>query len=554
MRMRMARSDFFLALACSTALACGSGSAASHSGSGEASAGSPGGTGGGAPSGAISSASTGSSSGSTGAIASSSGIARIGEGPAGAAGSGSTTGISGSAGAGAAPAQSSGGSGPAGSTSGSTTGNAPCGSGDPVLQAAGVTEPALPADSAVCQTLQATQVVPDGGVPNENALDTAMIQSALSACNGRAVRLVVSGSNNAFVTEALTIDSTTLWVDVGVTLFMSQSLSSAGITVKGTSPAIVGDGVIDGQGGERTTGAWPGPPLIEATGSHFTLYKVQVHNSPGFHVKITGVGFVIWGTTLLTPSRATNTKGAPLNPQLAHNTDGIDPGAGAAGADTTHGFIVCNTISVGDDHIAIKGQNGHVHDLTIAHNHFGAGHGMSIGSETGPGGIDGVNVYDLTVDGTVFKSASAVNANGIRIKSYQGAGGLVTNVTYQDICVRDVANPILLEPNYTSGTVTGGGTPQFTGIDIQDFHDVNDSSSRFTPVVTLDGYDASHMSQVTLDNVVVDGTPTVIAKNTAVTIGPGGASFTVPGAAGDGGTPTPVDCSGRWIPFPVTFP
>jgi polygalacturonase len=535
MRKPMPRSNLVLALACSASLACGAGaSGATTSGT----------------------ASTGAGSGSAGSIASSSGLTRSGEGSAGTGtgASGWTTGASGSAAAGAAPTQGGGSSALSGSASGSTMGNAPCGSGDPVLQAAGVSEPALPADSAVCQTIHATQVVPDGGIPSESALDTATIQSALNACKGQAVRLVASGSHNAFVTDALTIDSTTLWVDVGVTLFMSQSLKSTGITVKGTSPAIVGGGVIDGQGGERTTGAWPGPALIEATGSHFTLYKVQLHNSPGFHVKVSGAGFVIWGTTLLTPSRTTNTKGGTLNPQLAHNTDGIDPGAGAGGVDTIDGFIVCNMISVGDDHIAIKGQNGLVHNLTIAHNHFGAGHGMSIGSETGPGGIDGVNVYDLTVDGTVFKSASAVNANGIRIKSYQGAGGLVTNVTYQDICVRDVANPILLEPNYTSGTVTGGGTPQFTAIDIRDFHDVNDSSSRFTPVVTLDGYDASHMSQVTLDNVVVDGTPTVTAKNTAVTLGPGGVSFAVPGASGDGGTPRPVDCSGRWIPFPVTFP
>jgi polygalacturonase len=45
------------------------------------------------------------------------------------------------------------------------------------------------------------------------------------------------------------------------------------------------------------------------------------------------------------------------------------------------GVIACSTISTGDDHIAIKG--GHlVSELVIAHNHFGTGHGMSIGSET----------------------------------------------------------------------------------------------------------------------------------------------------------------------------
>src|SRR5258708_29456247 len=276
------------------------------------------------------------------------------------------------------------------------------------------------------------------------------------------------------------------------------------------------------------------------------MYKIHLHNSPGFHVKITGDHFVIWGTTLQTPSASAGGK----TPATAHNTDGIDPGAGAHSA-TSYGFIVCNTISVGDDMIAIKGgTNGPVSNLTIAHNHFGAGHGMSIGSETGPGGVSNVNVYDLTVDGNVFPGASAVNANAIRIKPYQGAGGIVDHITYKDICARNLANPILLEPNYTAGSVTGGGTPQFTHIDIQDFHDLSTSSVK--PHVTLDGYDASHKSSVTLDNVVVDGSPTVTSSNAIVTFGPGGASFSVPGVTSSG-TPSPIDCTSRWVTFPVTF-
>jgi len=65
---------------------------------------------------------------------------------------------------------------------------------------------------------------------------------------------------------------------------------------------IVGDGVIDGQGGEpmmggtaswwtQTRGAWSEPgadPNVGAT--HFTLYKITLHNSPKFHVKLNAVG------------------------------------------------------------------------------------------------------------------------------------------------------------------------------------------------------------------------------------------------------------------------
>jgi len=100
-------------------------------------------------------------------------------------------------------------------------------------------------------------------------LDTTRIQNALLACKGQAVKLVSDGENNAFVTGHLQIDSVTLWIDQGTTLYASRNptlyqktgncgsigISDSGactdfITLAGTSPGIVGDGIIDGQGGE----------------------------------------------------------------------------------------------------------------------------------------------------------------------------------------------------------------------------------------------------------------------------------------------------------------
>jgi polygalacturonase len=63
-------------------------------------------------------------------------------------------------------------------------------------------------------------------------------------------------------------------------------------------------------------------------------------------------------------------------------------------------------ISTGDDNVAIK-AGGHVSHITIAHNHFYYGHGMSIGSET-YAGADSIRVTDLSIDAA---------DNGIRIKS-----------------------------------------------------------------------------------------------------------------------------------------
>ena len=107
---------------------------------------------------------------------------------------------------------------------------------------------------------------------------------------------------------------------------------------------------------------------------------------------------------MLTPSKWMNSQGYLLTPSFARNTDGIDPGSNNI---AFCGVLACNTVSTGDDHMALKG--GHwVSDLIIAHNHFGTGHGMSIGSETygsytSPDGVqhlgvENIQVYDLTID------------------------------------------------------------------------------------------------------------------------------------------------------------
>jgi polygalacturonase len=435
----------------------------------------------------------------------------------------------------------------------SEAGSTACGAGDTNLPA----EPTIP---PACATLQATQNVATNGVPSETNLDTATIQAALKGCaSGQAVRLTTGGSNNSFITGPLTIPSgVSLWVDAGTTLFGTRNPSvygsaSALIMVGGAGSGIVGEGVIDGQGGEPIIGGsgsfWDqngsggsSPALIAVSGAtNFTLYEITLHNAPMFHVKLSAKGFVVWGITIKTPSKATNSAGTALTVSSAHNTDGVDPGESAS-----NGFIVCNKISDGDDHIAIKGSSPTgVTNLTIAHNHFEAGHGMSIGSEF-TGGVSNISVYDLSIDGSL-----GGDANGLRIKSDSSRGGLVNDVTYSDVCVRDLETPILFTPFYS--TATGGDIPQFTNITIQNFHALTGPSNQ---LVTLDGYDANHLNSVTLDNVIVDGITTkeVTAEYTTVTVGPGNVNF-MPSGTGVtvkndiSGTSTPNACTGKFVTF-----
>ena len=445
-------------------------------------------------------------------------------------------------------------------------------------------EPIIPATCAVLEAnigINASNGLPSVD-PTVTPADTARIQAALDACTSGSVKLQknsTDGARVAFVSGPLTLKSNvTLWVDQGVTLFASQrprdydktpgnatcavsnTKSSGGckalITAAGTTDAgVMGSGIIDGLGGEPMAGgstswwdfatveneagrSFSNPRLIDVAGSHgFTLYDLTLHNSPKFHVGLESDPFLVWGVTILTPSRTTNSLGNPLTADAATNTDGIDP------SNAGNGHIVYSTISTGDDQIALKCGGFHMgnaadtgaacRNITIAHNHFGTGHGMSIGSETNGGkydgtglGLDGLHVYDLSIDGLVPSGAGNSNLNGIRIKSDPSRGGIVRNATYQDVCMRGLANPILLLPTY-GGNTTGTAIPTFDGITIRNVRHVSCSGTATYLRTTLAGFDASHVSGVALDNAVVEGppSPTVIAGNASITLGPGPVSF-----------------------------
>jgi polygalacturonase len=275
--------------------------------------------------------------------------------------------------------------------------------------------------------------------------------------------------------------------------------------------ALVGEGTLDGRGGEplqddtRTwweledlyDGKLAAPRLVQTNRAHdFTLYGVHLQNASKFHVVIDGsIGFRVWGITIDTPADAPN-------------TDGVDPAA------STNGVIAYNRISTGDDNIAIKGGGPTtVDNIVVAHNHFGRGHGMSIGSETN-GGVRNVKVCDLSLDGT---------DNGLRIKSDMSRGGLVQNISYRDVCIRKVSNPLVFDTYYSSAT--GTLIPDFRDIELHNVHVLGGGR------VTLAGFDQAHPLIISLDNVIFDAPPTFHTKNANAQVGngPGPVNFTPSG-------------------------
>jgi polygalacturonase len=467
-------------------------------------------------------------------------------------------------------------------------------------------EPSWPTN--VCQILQA-----DKSTPDESRLDTVRIQKALTDCAtspSRVVKLVADGANNAFIASSFTINGTILWVDAGVTLYASRNaelyqdtgncgrpgVNDSGacvpfINVTGVSPGIIGEGAIDGQADEPLVGhdySWwqlsyalrsvdgsiGNPTLIQLDSktSGFLMYRISLHNSPKFHVKLSsrpadlvcdspGKGFIVWGVTILTPSHWYNSQGLLQTPFFSRNSDAIDPGSNGP---ASCGVIACSTISTGDDHIAVKGGN-HVSDLLIAHNHFGTGHGMSIGSET-YGGVENVQVWDLTIDadsrwtGAPTKDNGEGDANGgengIRIKSDISRGGVVKGISYRDVCMRDVTNAIIVTPGYN---------PMFTGSQLPQYKDIEFHNIRYTTclaqnqgIVSFRGLNAAYPAgPIRLDNVIIDniGPQAVSGDFADMRLGPGNVNFMPTGRGvtvtnGITGGSTPRECKFPKLPVP----
>jgi polygalacturonase len=180
--------------------------------------------------------------------------------------------------------------------------------------------------------------------------------------------------------------------------------------------------------------------------------------------------------------------------------------------------------------------------MTVSHNHFYWGHGMSIGSETN-GGVSKIRVFDLSLDGP---------DNGIRIKSNGSRGGLVHDVLYDDVCVRDSPNPITLDTGYTAaGTVEGNSPPSMRDIRLRNVR-VSGGGK-----ISFNGYAKEYRVGVLLDNVLLTEPPayTYAIHHADLVFGPGpvnlkpvgGVDSTLQGSSGNG---QPESCSDKFVPFP----
>jgi polygalacturonase len=292
-----------------------------------------------------------------------------------------------------------------------------------------------------------------GAKGDGKTLDTDAIQKALDEC-GKAGGGVVQLTRGTYLSKPISLRSkTTLQLDEGAKLqatgeqaaFLKSGTNWLAATagsdfipfIKGsklTDVTITGKGIIDGAGEnwwpaaeearrKKSGYTLPRPNLIVLTNcKNFRLEKITLQNSPKFHFVPTDCDdVVVEGVTVKAPPGAAN-------------TDAIDPSR------CRNVLITKCDIDVGDDNIAIKsgkkveGREFACENITVTDCIFRHGHGMSIGSETA-GGVRNVTVKNCTFEGT---------ENGLRIKSQRGKGGVVENISYSNITMKNVDPAITL--------------------------------------------------------------------------------------------------------------
>jgi len=307
-------------------------------------------------------------------------------------------------------------------------------------------EPQVPLPKIPEQVFEITKfgAVGDGKYLNTDAV-AAAIKAAFAKGGG-----IISVPKGIFLCGRISLASNIeLRLESGATLLMTDAedayrnarggFDNLIVADECTDIAITGSGVIDGQGQrwwdefrkikgtpEQDTYANHRPYMIELKNcTRVRIEGVTICNSPSFHlVPRSCQDVTIRNVTFKAPGNSPN-------------TDALDPSG--------WNFLITGcTFDVGDDCIAIKASGATTpekyscEDFYISNCTFLNGHGLSIGGQT-PGGLRRLTVKNCTFDGTDA---------GIRMKASRGSGGIVEDVTYEDITMKNVKVPVFITSYY----------------------------------------------------------------------------------------------------------
>lgn len=303
-----------------------------------------------------------------------------------------------------------------------------------ILVTSAATMPTFPADTFTITSFGATASSTDNTAAIQKTIDTCavagggvvMIPAGIFLCGpivmksnvnllisgGAILKMLPYGSGNGVVQGSYPNSGT------------ADSYADFIYGKKLTTIEISGSGIIEGQGADwwtafRANAAMGRPCIVAFDGcTNIAILGITLQNAPNVHI---GIGKGSSNTTI---------SGITINsPSTSPNTDGID--TWSPNIDINHCTIAC-----GDDNIAMDDQSRHI---AIKHCTFGTGHGCSIGSYTET--IDSIDVDSCTFSGTTA---------GIRLKTNRTRGGTEQNISYSNITMSDVQNPLYITSYYPS--------------------------------------------------------------------------------------------------------
>ncbi|KAL8465689.1 hypothetical protein ACS0TY_034966 [Phlomoides rotata] len=172
-------------------------------------------------------------------------------------------------------------------------------------------------------------------------------------------------------------------------------------------------------------------------------------------------------------------------PADSPNTDGIHISA------STHVELKDMVIGTGDDCISIVSNSS---GIRIKNIYCGPGHGISIGS------LGKYNssayVQNVSVKGAVFLNTE----NGVRIKTWQGGSGFAKKITFENMWMKNVSNPIIIDQYYCDSPLSCPNQTSAVIIDNISFRDIRGTSTT-EEAIRLSCSDSYPCKRLYLENI-----------------------------------------------------
>ncbi|KAL5063034.1 hypothetical protein RYX36_024771 [Vicia faba] len=275
-----------------------------------------------------------------------------------------------------------------------------------------------------------------GAIGDGKSDDTQAFSKAwTSACNAGGMSTLVIPSEKSFLVTKVNFsgpcDSTILIQIEGKIVAPGKeewTFESRWITIEHLNGLKIdgnGLGEVDGNGSTW----WDCPKCARPVVFHFhscnnlTVSNLTISNSPKAHVSVNKCNGATFSNISID------------SPAHSPNTDGFDISA------STNISIQDSNIKSGDDCIAINGGSYFVNVNRVV---CGPGHGISVGSLGKNNATE--QVSDIYVRNCTFTGST----NGARIKTVLGGSGYAKNITYEQIILKNVKNPIIINQEYNN--------------------------------------------------------------------------------------------------------